>query len=85
MNPTLFLNENMNQGLRILNTAQRRKTLLNDDEVSCDVNISSSWYIGCSGEKVPLAKYTNRTKKIFLLKWISKVEKPAYFVKVSIV
>ena len=81
MNPLLFRNEKKDDGLRTLNTAGQRKTILNRfPQVSCRINISSSWYIGCFGEKVPLG-----TIKIFLLEWISPVKRPAYFIKVSIV
>ena len=44
------------------------------------LNISSSWVIGCHGEKIPVEKLTNRTKEIFVLGWSSK--SGAYYIKV---
>ncbi|KAL9959628.1 hypothetical protein ACROYT_G032966 [Oculina patagonica] len=74
-----FDGEKRNDGLRTLNTAEERETKL-ESQANCKVNISSSWYIGCDGEKVPLGSSTNKTMKIFLFEWDSDEE--AYFIKV---
>ena len=57
-----------------------RKTALYKNEASCVLNISSSWVIGCHGEKIPVEKLTNRTKEVFVLGWSSK--SGAYYIKV---
>ncbi|KAL9959625.1 hypothetical protein ACROYT_G032963 [Oculina patagonica] len=77
---TLFDKEDKEDKLRTLKTMKRRKTKLKNREGNCNVNASSSWYIGCDGEMVPLERHTNRTMEIFRLQRDS-VEK-AYKVKV---
>ncbi|KAJ7351711.1 hypothetical protein OS493_035971 [Desmophyllum pertusum] len=74
---TLFAREKKKHRLYTLDAKQERKTRLKR-QASCAINISSSWYIGCFGEKVPLGEYTNRTKEIFIL-----LEKSSYHIKVK--
>lgn len=66
MNNLLF-EENEGDRLRTLKTDEKRRTTLNNNQAPCAINISSSWYIGCFGGKIPLGQYTNKTREIFLL------------------
>ncbi|XP_058954224.2 uncharacterized protein [Pocillopora verrucosa] len=79
---TLFHYEREWHGLYTLSTQPSwgRKTALYKKEASCVLNTSSSWVIGCHGEKIPVDELTNRTKKIFVLEWSNKSK--AYYIKV---
>ena len=81
-NNTLFHYEREWHGLYTLSTQPiwGRKTALYKKEASCVLNTSSSWVIGCHGEKIPVDELTNRTKKIFVLEWSNK--SGAYYIKV---
>ncbi|XP_022803651.1 uncharacterized protein LOC111340987 [Stylophora pistillata] len=78
----LFHHEREWHGLYTLSTQPSwgRKTTLYNEEASCVLNTSSSWVIGCHGEKTPVDNLTNRTKKIFFLGWRNKSN--AYYIKV---
>ena len=83
MNNTLFHYEREWHELYSLGTQPSwgRKTALYKKNASCVLNTSSSWVIGCRGEKTPVDKLTNRTKEIFVLGWSNK--SGAYYIKVS--
>ncbi|CAH3112358.1 unnamed protein product [Pocillopora meandrina] len=80
-NNTLFHYEREWHGVYTLSTQPSwgRKTALYK-KVACVLNISSSWVIGCHGEKTPVDRLTNRTKEIFVLEWSNKSR--AYYLKV---
>lgn len=64
----------------------KRKTKLINPRGSCKINVSSSWYIGCLGEKIPLGLLTKKTTKMFFFRRMSK-KKPTsrpYFIKVRV-
>ena len=81
MNNTLFHYEREWHEVYTLSTQPSwgRKTALYKKE-TCVLNISSSWVIGCHGEKTPVDRLTNRTKEIFVLEWSDKSK--AYYLKV---
>ncbi len=79
---TLFNNEEKEDKLRTLKTTWEGKTKLQNREANCQVNVSSSWFIGCDGKMVPLERQTNRTRDIFRLRWKSKER--AYYIGVRI-
>ena len=63
-----------------------RKTKLINPRGSCKINVSSSWYIGCLGEKIPLGLLTKTTTEMFRL-WRKSKMKPTsrpYFIKVRV-
>lgn len=51
-----------------------------NEEAPCVLNTSSSWVIGCHGEKTPVDNLTDRTKEIFVLGWSNNSK--AYYIKV---
>ncbi|XP_078343076.1 uncharacterized protein LOC144628844 [Oculina patagonica] len=64
----LFDDEQEEHGLYTLKAdGEWRKIILNNGQLSCAIIISSSWYIGCSGKKVPLGRHTDKTRDIFKL------------------
>lgn len=63
---SLLDDENDDEKLRTLKIKSWRRTKL--DKESCNIDLGLSWYIGCDGEKKPLAGY-NRT---FILEWSGK-------------
>ena len=80
-NNFLFADESKRKRLRTLNTAEERQTRIS--LANCRVNIKSSWYIGCFGEKFSLARHTNGTGDIFVLR--SDEEDKVYNIKVKMV
>ena len=60
----MFRKEESDHKLRTLNTKWPRRANL--AKQNCAVNISSSWYVGCHGEKLPIAE-----SDAFSLKWNS--------------
>jgi len=84
VNATLFAGEMQKHKLRTLSHVinKTRRTKLKNPNGSCIIDITSSWYIGCLGKKVPLGLHANRTTEMFLLERIS--EKRPYFIKVRI-
>lgn len=58
----MFRNEDIDHQLRTLNTKWPRRANLSKQ--NCAVNISTSWYVGCHGEKLPIAE-----PNPFSLKW----------------
>ncbi|XP_078342511.1 uncharacterized protein LOC144628300 isoform X2 [Oculina patagonica] len=79
---TLFNNEDKEDKLRTLETTRERKTKLKNRQANCQVNVSSSWFIGCDGKMVPLERQTNRTRDIFRLRWV--LRRGAYYIGVRI-
>lgn len=64
----------------------KRKTKLINPRCSCKINVSSSWYIGCLGEKIPLGLLTQKATEMFRLRRTYK-KKPTsrpYFIKVRV-
>jgi len=84
VNATLFAGEMQKHKLRTLSpvTNKTRRTKLKNPKGSCIIDITSSWYIGCLGKKVPLGLHLNTTTEMFLLKRDFK-ERP-YFIEVRV-
>ena len=88
VNATLFAGEMKKHRLRTLSPATNnsRKTKLKNPGGSCIINISSSWYIGCLGKKVPLGLHSDRTTEMFLLQRKPKKDlmNRSYFIEVRV-
>jgi len=76
LNATLFGGEKRKHRLRTLNTSKGRKTKLKNRLSNCTINSSSSWYIGCLDDRIPLGLHT----KMFLLQ--RRAKRNAYFIEV---
>ena len=79
LNATLFGGEKRKHRLRTLNTSKARKTKLKNLLSNCTINSSSSWYIGCFGDRIPLRV----DNKMFLLQ--RRTQRNAYFIEVRTV
>ena len=72
----MFHGEKTEHRIRTLNVRWPRKTKINEED--CYINISSSWFIGCYGEKLSLGN-----SSIFHLKW--EPSRSECFIKVRVV